>query len=126
MLAEKGQGHPLDKRMRFGIRVEHDSFADYISLYSYICLELRIGHEFHSLPHAEICQYFFGSAKNRVKLIRPVKHLHHSSHSSLCQASSAEDVRGIVGNFVCASRTKSLQESDRSTQMLRLEVVGQN
>lgn len=87
-------------------------------------LKLRASrHEFHRLPHTQITQDLLRSTKNSIKLVRPVEHLDHASHSSLRQTTTAKDSNRLISNFVSGTRAEDLQKTDGSGEMLGLLIV---
>ena len=60
----------------------------------------RLGEPLHRLPHPQVGQDLLGAPQDGVELVRPVEHLDDAPHARLRDAAPAEDVDGLVGDFV--------------------------
>lgn len=72
-------------------------------------------------PQAELSDYIFQPAQNRIELASAREHhLHDIHHSRLSQSSAPENVSGVLSNLMRTTRRIHLQQPNRPCEVDRL------
>lgn len=81
-------------------------------------------HKLHSLPNPQIRKHLLRAPQNRIKFIRPLKHLHDTPHPPLRQSPPPKNIRRIIRNLMRDSRTIKFTQRNRAREELCLCRVG--
>lgn len=81
-------------------------------------------HKLHSLPNPQIRQHLLRPPQNRIKFIRPLKHLHHTPHPPLRQSPPPKNIRRIIRNLMRDARTIKFTQRDGTREVFCLCRVG--
>ncbi|KAL6415374.1 cellular nucleic acid-binding protein [Ilyonectria robusta] len=87
-------------------------------------LQHGLGEIPHSLSYAEVTEYFLGTAKDGIELIRPMEHFDELAHAGLGETAATPDLDRLIGNLVSRTGSAHLQQPNRTREVLGLLLVG--
>lgn len=90
----------------------------------YSRLQHGLGEVAHCLSYAEVSKDILSSTKDRVEAVRPVEHLNVFAHASLRQAAATPNLDCIIGDILGGTGAAELEQTDGTSQMLGLLLVG--
>lgn len=80
-------------------------------------LQHRLREFLHRLPHTKISEDLLCATQDSIELVSAVEHFNDLAHTGLGNATTSEDVGGMVGNFMRRLGSERFEQTNGTTQV---------